>query len=502
MEHNVEYIENYNAHNDHCENTGADHTGNDSDNDYSEDDYTGTFYGKTKKFTRIFDYPLREAYIFEQSNYTADFMMHNIASRYMNHMDTPLAWYLNRLKTESYFVDNEALHFLYNIKDRKVLNKYFAYSVVYALPDEILEHFVQAGAYVFHDQLYYAMNILSNAVKRNLLSEMRKLTDDFDLVMMNDFIRLIKFLVNHGVVPNAHKLKTRIRDESRDEEAQDLYDNYEEEYIYGVPEIGSWNVTFDELILTLCKSPRSEEFELVVFLVNAGYDLSCDLYDYPLVTYCINENVSFDRIQFLVNHNSQIRLSYRFRPVVNNLPNCPLHTALSQGKYAIADFLISKGADIDWQYCDNECNSNSSPLHRVLESLHANLNYIKAMIARGINCFVKNRQGLTIFEIYNKMRGNNSRYFDKNIEFIVNFYQSAVDKISQICHDAYFSPEYLYGRIKRLDEFIDLFPDCHDVHPEICTTLTKWKSLPYGRERFNTLMRLFALVRIHCNYKF
>jgi hypothetical protein len=73
---------------------------------------------------------------------------------------------------------------------------------------------------------------------------------------------------------------------------------------------------------------------------------------------------------------------------------------------------------------------------------------------------------------------------------------NAYNIISNAWFFAMQDPVYVYGRLKRLEEFIDLFEE-HDVHPDITKLIMQRKVVPIGKERHQTLTQVMSLIRQH-----
>lgn len=446
------------------------------------------------------EFDVADAYIMKFDMYTQGNLHDNIASKFVITMleskdNNSLECYLEDLSAHgNYYEDFKGLDSIYYLEGDYMLQRYFAYAIVNALPDELLEHFVSAGAIVSNEQLYFTLMMVRMHLHTEVLGEECQ------------YLRVARFLINHGVSPDSGKMYEFLKYsyEIRSPE----YCNYK----YYDPEhrakserrfrnAEQYNIMSHDIIYDLCVSSNDKYFDLVKLLVESGYKLNADLYDYPLVTLCVLACEDDKRIEYLVEHGAFIHVSNRERRLVNNYPHSPLIAAFFENRTRLADYFMSKGLDINWRFPKNH-PVDEYPLYvAIKKKLYKYNECINAMAIRGVDITALDRNGYNVFDIYiHKVYDGpyRQRIIPKGLKVVMNIYIHAAQRIKHAFKVEMQSPEYIYGRIKRLEDYLDLFPDCHDIHPDVISALSTWKSLPYhSRERLDARKTLFALVATH-----
>jgi hypothetical protein len=452
-----------------------------------------------KAVKKLYKFNTTLAYILLFDMYTLDKLRENIANRFVAAIlnscdddDISIAIYLDELKHRSYFEDFQALDSIYYLEGDDMLQRYFAYAIVNALQDEILEHFVSAGAIVSTEQLYFALMMVNTHLSTV------PVTGDCE------YVRIARFLLNHGVNPDAEKLNNSMK-HSYQVNSRLYVPRYSYEFFENLaksdPRFKSaekFNRMPYDIIFPLCTAEDDVYFDLVKLLVESDYKLKTDLYDYPLVTRCVVSCRDITRIEYFVENGALIHVGHRDRRIVDGIPHSPLIAAFFENRVRLADYFLSKGLDINWQFSSGH-PIDELPLHIVIKSNTYEFDEcINAMAIRGVDILTLNRDGYNVFDIYlHKVYDGpyRQRIIPKALKAVMNIYIRAAQRIKRAFEVEMQSPEYIYGRIKRLEEFLEMYPDSEEIQYEIISAISTWKSLPYhSRERREAREKLFSLV--------
>ena len=333
------------------------------------------------------------------------------------------------------------------------LEHYLTFAIVFALPNDIIDSIYKLSGKLSADSVTFAFKMLSLMINNpEMETEIISKVDDF---------------VRIAILISSYNIKLNIGD-------------------YG-------NIC---LILTvisyLCKIRTVVPLDTVNDIIANCIDFTTQDHNNSILSACIKKTIPIPIFEVFIANGAVVSPS-KYK-IYNSLYDIytyavPIFTSIvNNNTIEYGKVLIKHGADMYWSG-----NYYEQYSYRVMKSpsilstiVTIGFAYITNLVHLQYNFHIDNG-------IYIPMIKSNKKIM------------SVMRTIDRFFHDSYFNSNYIFSRIKRMEDLIDL-----DIYDEICDDPIKSahldeikrliilrKNLPTGRERFATFRRLKLLIRVY-----